>query len=168
MPEVKKTDWGMLGLIGLGVWYFFIRKPGEGAITPLVVITGIDAGASPGEFGATIEPGRSIKLRLSLQNRSTRNGQYVSLPVSVSFSVVGLGISPRGFEVITTLPANATANVDSPSFTTRADAAPGRRDVAVIIRYEGTIIANRTWEGVYYVSQPVVTPAVTPLSLSWI
>ncbi|MBA7597126.1 hypothetical protein ES703_04121 [subsurface metagenome] len=168
----KKTDWGTLALIGLGVWYFLIRKPPtDGLVTPSVSITGIEA-SNPVGPGGVVAPGESILLKTTLSNLSTRNGEHCSLPVTVKFYLHYLlyGV-PAPFKTLTktvTLSPGTTQVVESPSFITYVRDNVEERRVIVEVWYEDVLLAQELFTGVYYVKpEPVISPSVSINSLAW-
>lgn len=147
------------------------EEPG-GVITPAVTIELPGVVGSPAEFGGTIEPGVGINLEASIRNSSTRNGAFVSLPVTVKFYIYegsfwgGHGTLLRTLSVPATLPANTIASITSPAYATVVGTID-RRDVGVEVIYDNRAIGSDEWDDVYYVKQAVVAPAIQVLSIGW-
>ena len=170
---------GALIVIGLILWAITRGKQeagqgeGAGVVTPSVSIEKVIPIMSPGEYGGSVSPGHSIKLQTSIKNNSTKNGVNTSLPVTVKFLVYegsfwfAHGALLRTLEITSTLAAGATATITSPNFITIAGTID-RRDVGIEVWYEGRRIASREWDDVYYVKQPVTTPSISILGISWL
>lgn len=183
----KETNWGILLIVGVAVWMLAGRKPpgnneappgnneappNQGALTPSVTIELPGVVGSPAELGGTVSPGTSVRLQATINNRSTRNGTYVSLPVVVKFRIhegsffAGHGTLIRTVSKGVTLPAGGSSAVTSPSYYSIVGTID-RRDVGIDVEYAGEIIASREWDDVYYVKQPTVAPGVEILSIAW-
>lgn len=167
----KKTDWGMLALIGLGVYFLLRKPPPDGLVTPSVSIAGVEA-SNPVGPGGEVAPGESILLKTTLNNLSTRNGEYCSLPVEVKFYLHYFQYgAPNMFKTLTktvTLSPGSTQVVESPSFITYVRDNVEERRVIVEVHYEGVKLAQELFTGVYYVKpEPVISPSVGINSIAW-
>ncbi len=174
--EVKKE--GAIGagaLILLGVILYFAFKKKEeptGKITPAVTIGEVVAHSSPGEKGGTVRPGQTIKIVAGLDNKSTRNSDYVELPVTIRYSIHEGSWTPFAGDLLLTLTTEATLRpgittyYDSPSY--KESLRPQeRRDVRVEVLYKDEVIAEKKEETLYRVKEEVFKPAVEVLSIAW-
>lgn len=179
--QVKKKEVavgaGALILLLLIAFAFAKKKKEDeeplGEIVPAVTIGEIVT-ASPGEKGGTVRPGQTIKIAAGINNKSTKNTDYVELPVTVRYKIYeGSGIMPTPGTLLLTLNTVATLRPgittyhNSPSYkeTLRPQE---RRDVRVEVLYEGKVIAEKKEQDLYYVREEELKAAVEVLSIAWI
>jgi hypothetical protein len=176
--EKRELGIGGLLIIGVIIWALFPPKPPKneepkGEIVPAVTIGDIVAHSSPGEVGGTVRPGQTITLTAGIDNKSTRNSDYVELPVTIKYTLYeGSGIMPTPGTLLLTLTTEAilrpgiTTYYDAPSYqeTLRPQE---RRDVRVEVLYKDEVIAERKKEDLYYVREEEFEAAVEVLSISW-
>ena len=161
----KKTGLGMLALIGLGVWYFLIRKPSQGEHSVEVGLTW-NPGGNP-----TFDCGKPRTANITVTNPTEWDWEYeIFLSCDAAFHRVNWpSVAVRAGQTVTiTLSPGTTQVVESPSFITYVRDNVEERRVIVEVWYEDVLLAQELFTGVYYVKpEPVISPSVSINSLAW-